>query len=1092
MFCPRPVHRPITGPDADTSPAMNRLYCLVLLSLCATFLVPTASADPSQAPTCLLDPNLRKIRDLCDQGFEGDYPATCPTLRMLEYLINEQHADAHRVLAEELGFPDESIDRLGPFLKSFRFSFVDDDSPVECAASFFAGLGDYSNAALQDDLLSLQTLIVMGRILGISEQFLKSAVKIRHKGHSLAYLDSFSFVLKDLLEKTESGWTTADGLASSPLSEMIFGSEGMHQKASRDLSTAAHERKPLPKATLLVRAGLRFANAGSYEESLSALHRARDILDGQNTDEAKALKLVAMWYTGLQRNILGLPPGPNETGQTIEDFTNDETRDFLSAWGKALIERDYAPMNAFNQRVMAGEFEIEKIEVIFHLYENLFPEYENMFQGGSSSSFQSQAGLEDYTTLVSQITENLYLRRFEEAASSIERILERYPGHAQYVFLMGIVAAELWLAEQRDEAIKTMRLAMEILEGKIDEFQVDDIQQAFIGERVHLFFYAAVHMAALQGQAEEAFDYAERGRAWATRRLLGGPRNLLRQTDPETAQRGRELLDAVHEVEDARRQAPPDQWGGLDQELARRRVDFLSWRLGRKLAAADNRPAADSSVVDLQQLQEEILDENTTLVAYAGGLEGVLWSWVVSRHSIEMIPLEMPETARLLHLGQSLRDATRPGPRLDFTHGLLEELHGQLIGPLIQHLGQREKLILVPFGQLHQLPFAALRHPETHRYLVQDYTLTLAPSASSLASIVRPDQAKPRTGALVLGDPTLDVTYLAPLDGARQEAKTVSTQFRGEPLLGARASEGELRRRVGETGWLHLAVHGTFDRDNPAFSRLWLAGDGAHDGRLEVHEVWDELDLSGVRLVALSGCETALGQVTRGDEIVGLTQAFLIAGSRSVLSTLWRVDDVASEKLVGAFYRQLKDGATAAQALAAAQREMIADSEHGAPYFWAGYTLSGDPDTRWPASSRSWRSSAMLFVAFLVLATPLLVVFPNRFPPRLAVLFASRDDLSDGEIRYLRPASRRRGRLRRHSETYLAPHHGPRPHPEGAVARLLASGRSILLTAMPGHDLWRRENDGTWTPLLLEEQAITPGTLYRNASRSFFFQLRKE
>ena len=139
-------------------------------------------------------------------------------------------------------------------------------------------------------------------------------------------------------------------------------------------------------------------------------------------------------------------------------------------------------------------------------------------------------------------------------------------------------------------------------------------------------------------------------------------------------------------------------------------------------------------------------------------------------------------------------------------------------------------------------------------------------------------------------------------------------------------------------------------REQSESSRIALAPDGQHDGNLEVHEILSDLDLSGVNLVVLSACETARGERTRGDEITGLTRAFLYAGAPAVISTLWKIDDRASALLIEDFYRRLLDGAPAAEALRQAQLGLLRKPECQNPYFWAAFSLTGDPDIRWKAS----------------------------------------------------------------------------------------------------------------------------------------------
>jgi CHAT domain-containing protein len=109
---------------------------------------------------------------------------------------------------------------------------------------------------------------------------------------------------------------------------------------------------------------------------------------------------------------------------------------------------------------------------------------------------------------------------------------------------------------------------------------------------------------------------------------------------------------------------------------------------------------------------------------------------------------------------------------------------------------------------------------------------------------------------------------------------------------------------------------------------------------LEVHEVYG-LDLKEADLVALSACETQLGRLTGGDELVGLQRAFIYAGTPSLVGTLWSVDDEATAELMLRFYHHLQDGVGKAAALRQAQLETMAEHPH--PYFWAAFGLVGDP-----------------------------------------------------------------------------------------------------------------------------------------------------
>ena len=163
-------------------------------------------------------------------------------------------------------------------------------------------------------------------------------------------------------------------------------------------------------------------------------------------------------------------------------------------------------------------------------------------------------------------------------------------------------------------------------------------------------------------------------------------------------------------------------------------------------------------------------------------------------------------------------------------------------------------------------------------------------------------------------------------------------------LVNRHATESAFKRQAEHFEIIHLATHGFFDKLNPMFSGVQLEPDAENDGRLHVHEIL-RLQLDA-RLVTLSACETALGSgyfsdYPAGDDFVGLTRAFLVAGSSGVVATLWEVNDRSSLRFMRSFYRNLHE-IGAATALREAQLEMLhSGGPYRPPYYWAPFVLVG-------------------------------------------------------------------------------------------------------------------------------------------------------
>ncbi|HYF77020.1 MAG TPA: CHAT domain-containing tetratricopeptide repeat protein [Symbiobacteriaceae bacterium] len=316
------------------------------------------------------------------------------------------------------------------------------------------------------------------------------------------------------------------------------------------------------------------------------------------------------------------------------------------------------------------------------------------------------------------------------------------------------------------------------------------------------------------------------------------------------------------------------------------------------------------------------------LIAFVSDRSG-LKGWVdlgspepVRRH-LELLQLNF-DTAVL-----SAQDGSKASPGLARNaRSLLEALYRHLWEPLLPKLGAYRAVVIIPHGILHLVPFESLHSGS--RYLVQDVEISLAPSRAAwlkcLERADRVDHAPGDSGDLVLG---YNVAGLLPFIDV--EARTVAAALQSEPLLRDQATVGALAG-AGARRVVHIAAHGEFRLDNPYFSTLLLA-----DGPLTAADAASlRLDSS---LVALSGCETGLSRVTRGEELMGMVSAFLQAGSASVLASRWRVDDRTTADLMERFYQGLLVGEGKAEALRHAQILLAEQGLH--PLYWAAFCLIG-------------------------------------------------------------------------------------------------------------------------------------------------------
>lgn len=264
---------------------------------------------------------------------------------------------------------------------------------------------------------------------------------------------------------------------------------------------------------------------------------------------------------------------------------------------------------------------------------------------------------------------------------------------------------------------------------------------------------------------------------------------------------------------------------------------------------------------------------------------------------------------------------------------LARQLFNLLIKPIEDILPSR-RLVIVPHGALHYLPFYALY--DGMDYLIERYNVHMLPSAS-MFKYLRGEKSKKPGDILAFGNPYLgDQKYN--LVNAENEAIAVSkTLPHSKYFLRTDATETVFKKYAKGFKYIHFATHGEFSADKPLNSALLLAADSESDGRLTVDKLYSMK--MNADLVTLSACETGLGKITNGDDVVGLTRGFLYAGSTSIVASLWKVDDLATSKLMTSFYEDLKK-TNKSEALRMAQLQIKKEYPH--PYYWASFQLTGN------------------------------------------------------------------------------------------------------------------------------------------------------
>ncbi|MBY0492569.1 MAG: CHAT domain-containing protein [Cyanobacteria bacterium] len=272
-----------------------------------------------------------------------------------------------------------------------------------------------------------------------------------------------------------------------------------------------------------------------------------------------------------------------------------------------------------------------------------------------------------------------------------------------------------------------------------------------------------------------------------------------------------------------------------------------------------------------------------------------------------------------------------------------DRLYALLVEP-VAALPKDAIVVLVPDGQLQQLPFGTLRNPSTGRYLVEDHALLVSPSASFFVdarSMLRPRGDQPLSSALLIGNPAAGGARALP--GAEAEVEQAAKLYpRHELLLGPAATKERFLERAAGFDVVHFGGHAIANPEFPTLSRLVFADDRGGERSLFVRDI-ARVRFPQTRVVVLAACSTAVGAISRGEGAVSIARPFLGGGVPLVVASQWDVDDRATEQLTLAFHRELVKSRDAIHALQAAQLALLRSSDAvlALPESWGAFVAIG-------------------------------------------------------------------------------------------------------------------------------------------------------
>jgi CHAT domain-containing protein/Tfp pilus assembly protein PilF len=410
------------------------------------------------------------------------------------------------------------------------------------------------------------------------------------------------------------------------------------------------------------------------------------------------------------------------------------------------------------------------------------------------------------------------------------------------------------------------------------------------------------------------------------------------------------------------KQAPAVAFDYAEIAKSRDLLDTLSgkavanWKDGRVTLSISN----SAQPLTLKQVQYA-LPQNEQLLTYSIAEKRVM-IWLLTSDSIYTASVDYSADHLRKVIFDYLADI-RSRRNVDAINRRSADLYQLLIAPIAGKLDRDRLLCIVPDGALYQLPFAALFSSENKRYLIEDFSITTAPSASVLIKTTRLAAIKNRSAAesfIGISNPRFNnrrFPGLQALPSAEEEVTRARSLYQqGEYFNQEEATESELVRRIGNHEIAHIASHILIDEQAPLLSSILLAEENTRnakekqpagivaDGILTAQEIY-QLVFPRTKLVILSGCRSATGNYARGEALGALAQSFFAARVPAVIASLWEVDDESTAEIMYSLHHNHRVKHQGfGEALSQAQRSLIysEDIRRRHPYYWAAFLLSGD------------------------------------------------------------------------------------------------------------------------------------------------------
>ncbi len=585
-------------------------------------------------------------------------------------------------------------------------------------------------------------------------------------------------------------------------------------------------------------------------------------------------------------------------------------------------------------------------------------------------SSQKQAALEHAAQAV-----ELADKQAKRSASKADRARAR---ELQWLALLSRARAEHALGQKEDARKSYLRALNYITALSWAVYIATEASAIAFREKAQAAYREFADLLVELGQLEEAYGWAECAKARAILNVTAARQVASPSKDSDQEALMHERSQAIASL---RLELLSSKTGSEQQAKLKKDIEDAEYEMQEKQVLAEiehsEKRLVWSKLATAEQLRKQMAQDQMALAEFSLG-ENRSFVWLFTRGEVYFEIL--PARKDIEQAVRSYLDALAANPNHLFIEKEIakvrakgEELFTTLFGSLSGRLEPGQRLIVVPDGLLHYLPFEALIH--NGHYLIEDHEVSYNPSASLLGlwqdSGSRRDSAD-QMELFAVGDPIFDSPdiggaktklnkttkrnkarqtraapgfRLAQLPRTRDEVQYISDLFpsdRRKVFIGKESTEGAIKREsLHRYRRLHFATHSLIDEKSPWRSGVVLTSDAEEDGFLDVSEI-SRLNLD-CDLVVVSACQTGRGKLLSGEGVIGLSRAFIYAGARSVIVSLWNVTDISTGQLMKGFYQHATGGMSNAAALRRAKLQMIGGKMTRHPYYWSSFVMIGKP-----------------------------------------------------------------------------------------------------------------------------------------------------